>query len=118
MAGIAVIRVSGPQAFAAVGSLTGALPGPRLRHARIFRHPQTEDVLDDGLLLLFPAPDSFTGEDVAEFHLHGSLAVIRAVLEALGGIAGSEAGRSRASSPSGRFAIGGSIWWRRKALAI
>jgi tRNA modification GTPase len=88
MAGIAVIRVSGPEAFAAAGSLTGALPGPRHAARRIFRHPQTKDVLDDGLLLLLPGPKSFTGEDVAEFHIHGSLAVIRAVLEALGGMAG------------------------------
>ncbi|QIG48201.1 tRNA uridine-5-carboxymethylaminomethyl(34) synthesis GTPase MnmE [Nordella sp. HKS 07] len=88
MAGIAVIRLSGAGAFAAARSLAGVLPAPRQAARRAFRHPQTKDILDDGLLLVFPGPHSFTGEDVAEFHLHGSLAVVRAVLEALGGMAG------------------------------
>jgi tRNA modification GTPase len=88
MAGIAVVRVSGPRAFAAAESLTGVLPKPRHAVRRKFRNPHTQDVLDDGLLLLFPGPQSFTGEDVMELHIHGSLAVIRAVLEALGGMAG------------------------------
>ncbi|MGE4250693.1 MAG: tRNA uridine-5-carboxymethylaminomethyl(34) synthesis GTPase MnmE [Parvibaculaceae bacterium] len=88
MAGIAVIRLSGPKAFQAVRSLTGGLPEPRFAARRVIRHPGTKDVLDDGLVLTFPAPNSFTGEDVAEFHLHGSLAVIRAVTDVLGGMAG------------------------------
>ena len=88
MAGIAVIRLSGPQALPAAESLTGALPKSRQAVRRVFRHPLTRDVLDDGLLLLFPAPRSFTGEDVVEFHLHGSLAVIRAMLDVLSGMAG------------------------------
>jgi tRNA modification GTPase len=88
MAGIAVIRLSGPEALAAARSLTGPLPEPRHAARRIFRHPETKDVLDDGLLLTFPGPNSFTGEDVAELHLHGGLAIIRAVLETLGGMAG------------------------------
>lgn len=88
MAGIAVIRLSGPEAFAVTQSLTGSLPQPRHVARRVFRHPGTQDVLDDGLVLLFPGPKSFTGEDVAEFHVHGSLAVIRALLEVLGGMAG------------------------------
>ena len=88
MAGIAVVRLSGPEAFAAVRSLTGPLPKPRHAARRVFRNPETRDVLDDGLLLTFPGPNSFTGEDVAELHLHGGLAVIRAVLEVLGGMAG------------------------------
>lgn len=88
MAGIAVVRLSGSGAFAAVESLAGALPAPRQAAKRAFRHPHTKDILDDGLLLIFPGPNSFTGEDVAELHLHGSLAVVRAVLETLGGMAG------------------------------
>ena len=88
MAGLAVIRLSGSQALPAAMSLTGALPAPRQAARRVFRHPLTQDVLDDGLLLIFPAPRSFTGEDVAEFHLHGSLAVIRAMLDVLAGMAG------------------------------
>jgi tRNA modification GTPase len=88
MAGIAVIRLSGRLAFVAARSLTGDLPAARHAARRVFRHPLTQDVLDDGMLLLFPAPKSFTGEDVVEFHLHGSLAVIRAMLDVLGGMAG------------------------------
>jgi tRNA modification GTPase len=87
MAGIAVFRLSGPEAFNAARRLAGKLPAPRHAARRTFRHPQTREVLDDGLLLIFPAPESFTGEDVAEFHLHGSLAVIRALLDVLGGMA-------------------------------
>ncbi|CAN5624712.1 tRNA uridine-5-carboxymethylaminomethyl(34) synthesis GTPase MnmE [soil metagenome] len=52
------------------------------------RDPATGDLLDDALVLFFPAPHSFTGEDVVELHLHGSVAVCRAVLAALGGISG------------------------------
>jgi tRNA modification GTPase len=88
IAGIAVVRLSGPHAFAAARSLTGTLPEPRHATRRVFRHPLTKDVLDDGLLLTFPGPHSFTGEDVAEFHVHGGLAVICAFLDALGGMAG------------------------------
>jgi tRNA modification GTPase len=88
MAGIAIIRLSGPQAFAAAQSLTGTLPAPRHAARRVFRRPETQDILDDGLLLSFPGPHSFTGEDVVEFHLHGGLAVIRAFLDELGRMAG------------------------------
>jgi tRNA modification GTPase len=88
MAGIAVMRLSGPLAFPAATELAGTLPEARQAARRLFRHPVTRDVLDDGLLLTFPGPHSFTGEDVAEFHVHGSAAVIRAFLDALGGIPG------------------------------
>ena len=88
MAGIAVIRLSGPLAFSAAQRLAGTLPKARQAARCMFRHPETRDVLDDGLLLTFPGPRSFTGEDVAEFHVHGSLAVIRAFLDVLGGMAG------------------------------
>jgi tRNA modification GTPase len=88
MAGIAVIRLSGRAAFATAESLTGVLPAARKAVRRTFRNPETKDVLDDGLLVTFPGPHSFTGEDVAEFHLHGSLAVVRAMLDVLSGMAG------------------------------
>ena len=88
MAGIAVIRLSGPLAFSAAQRLAGTLPKARQAARCMFRHPETRDVLDDGLLLTFPGPHSFTGEDVAEFHVHGSVAVIRAFLDVLGGMAG------------------------------
>lgn len=91
-AGIAIVRISGPDADAALAALTGkagkTLPPPR-QAARIrLKDPNTEDVLDDGLALRFPAPHSYTGEDVVELHVHGGLGVIAAVLDALGRIAG------------------------------
>lgn len=88
-AGVAVIRVSGPAASGAVRALTGAPePEPRRAVRRRFADPETGEPVDDGLLLWFPGPASFTGEDVAELHLHGGRAVIAAALEALGRVAG------------------------------
>lgn len=80
-AGVAVVRVSGPAAAAACRILAGAVPAPRRAVLRTLR--DGEVVLDRGLVLFFPGPGSATGEDVAEFHLHGSPAVIAAVLRVL-----------------------------------
>ena len=77
-AGIAVIRLSGPAVAAAVVALTDleTLPEPR-RAVRIgVLAPGDGELLDRGLLLWFPGPRSYTGEDVAEFHLHGGLAKV------------------------------------------
>jgi tRNA modification GTPase len=66
-----------------LAALAGALPPPRVaRHVR-FRDPESSEDLDDGVALWFPAPHSVTGEDVAEFHLHGSRAVLAAVMAGL-----------------------------------
>ena len=66
-----------------MAALAGALPPPRVaRHVR-FRDPDSSEELDDGLALWFPAPHSVTGEDVAELHLHGSRAVLAAVMAGL-----------------------------------
>ncbi|MCC7259520.1 MAG: tRNA uridine-5-carboxymethylaminomethyl(34) synthesis GTPase MnmE [Alphaproteobacteria bacterium] len=82
--GIAVFRISGPQAAAAVARMTGiASPAPRRAVRARFVHPLTRAAIDHGLLLWFPAPASFTGEDVAEFHIHGGRAVIAAMAGAL-----------------------------------
>ncbi|HEX9463044.1 MAG TPA: tRNA uridine-5-carboxymethylaminomethyl(34) synthesis GTPase MnmE [Alphaproteobacteria bacterium] len=83
-AAVAVLRISGPRAGAALTALTGRkLPPPRLAaRARLF-DPATGQPLDDGLVLWFPAPRSFTGEDVAELHLHGGRAVLAGVMAAL-----------------------------------
>lgn len=87
-AGIAVIRVSGPQASAALLALAGApLPPPR-RAVRRTLADQNGAQLDDGLILWFPAPASFTGEDVAELHIHGGPAVIEGVSKALADVPG------------------------------
>lgn len=87
-AAIAVVRVSGPEAGAAVAALTGRenLPPRQAVLARL-RGPDGA-VLDSALVLWFPSPASETGEDVAEFHIHGGRAVIEAVLTALAAVPG------------------------------
>jgi tRNA modification GTPase len=80
-AGVAVVRISGPAALAAVSGLAGPLPN-RGRVLRVLRGPDGA-VLDEALILTFPAGHSFTGEEVVEIHCHGSLAVTNAVLAAL-----------------------------------
>ena len=88
MAGIAIIRVSGPKALEAAEKMTGKRPAARLASRRVFHHPVSGEVLDDGMVIVFPEPRSFTGEDVVEFHCHGGLAVERALIEALASIDG------------------------------
>ena len=85
-AGVAVIRVSGPQAFACVLHLAKALPAPRQTSLRTLWNGS--EPLDQALVLTFEKGASFTGEDVAEFHLHGGIAVVQSVLSALGNMAG------------------------------
>jgi tRNA modification GTPase len=86
-AGVAVIRVSGPAAGAALERLGGALPKPRYAALRTLRSPAGE-VLDGALVLWLPGPRSETGEDMAELHVHGGRAVIAGVLEALAAVDG------------------------------
>jgi len=87
-AGIAVIRVSGPNARRAVEALVGEAP-PSPKHAilKAFRDARGETI-DRGLLLWFEAPHSFSGEDIAEFHVHGGRAIIEAMLGALARVDG------------------------------
>ena len=80
--GIAVVRLSGPDAGTALDRLAGGRPQPRRASFRVLS--DSDIILDEALVLWFPHPDSFTGEDVAELHLHGSLATVDAVLRALG----------------------------------
>ncbi len=82
-AGVAVIRVSGPDAFAVARYLSGPLPRHRATALRTIVGAGQE-TLDKALILRFDAPESFTGENVVELHLHGSIAVVRAVLGMLG----------------------------------
>ncbi|KAM8874610.1 5-taurinomethyluridine-[tRNA] synthase subunit GTPB3, mitochondrial isoform 2-T2 [Spinachia spinachia] len=89
--GVAVVRASGPASATALGCMTGLscnLPPPRTALLRSITDPQSKEVLDRGLVLWFPAPHSFTGEDSVEFHIHGGPAVISAVLHALGSVPG------------------------------
>jgi tRNA modification GTPase len=85
--GVAIIRVSGPQAKAAAESLCGVVPADRTLHLAHFRSRGGE-LLDRGLAVVFSGPASFTGEDCAEFHIHGGRASIAAVLGALGSLPG------------------------------
>ncbi len=88
-AGVAVIRVSGPRAGDALSALTGgALPPPRQAVLRRLVDPSDGEPIDRALVLWFPAPGSFTGEDVAELHLHGGRAVVAAILAALAALPG------------------------------
>ncbi len=80
-AAVAVIRVSGPRSADAVRALAGDLPKPRRAALRQLGHKGV--ALDDALVLWFQGPASYTGEDAAEFHVHGGRAVVEAVLEAL-----------------------------------
>jgi tRNA modification GTPase len=81
MAGIAVIRMSGGKAGSVLASVAGSLPIPRRASIRQLRRPRSHEVIDQGLVLWMPGPLSATGEDVAEFHVHGSAAVIEAMFE-------------------------------------
>src|SRR6185437_10706712 len=80
-AGVAVIRVSGPGAAAALRDLAGSVPAPRFASRRRLRDPDTSETIDDGIALYFKAPASYTGEDVAEFHLHGGCAFLNGKLD-------------------------------------
>lgn len=84
-AAVAVLRLSGANVRNIVVALAGKQPEPRRATLAGFRDPRSGEMIDKGLLLLFPAPHSFTGEDYAEFHVHGSRAVLAAFLDALSG---------------------------------
>ncbi|MCT7376249.1 tRNA uridine-5-carboxymethylaminomethyl(34) synthesis GTPase MnmE [Chelativorans salis] len=92
--GVAIVRLSGPATGAVIEAMTGRLPAPRNARLAAIRDRQGT-LLDRGLCLFFPGPESFTGEDCGELHLHGGRAVVSAVLEALASIPtlrGAEAG--------------------------
>ncbi|RZO49977.1 MAG: tRNA uridine-5-carboxymethylaminomethyl(34) synthesis GTPase MnmE [Candidatus Pelagibacterales bacterium] len=80
ISGIAVIRVSGKNTAKVIKKLTGSkLPRPRMATLKKFNKNGGKDLIDEGVIIWFPAPNSYTGEDLAEFHVHGSRAVINAM---------------------------------------
>lgn len=81
--GVAVFRLSGPEARRVAVLIAGTLPKPRVATLRKFIDPDSAMVIDKGLVLLFEGPNSFTGEDCVEFHLHGGRAVVSAFLNLL-----------------------------------
>jgi len=106
-AAIAVVRISGPRARVALEQLVGRVPQPRRASLARVRDPATGGVIDEGLALWFPGPNSETGEDIVELQVHGGRAVIAAVLAALAKLAGlrhAEAGEfTRRAFENGRM---------------
>lgn len=106
-AGVAVIRLSGPRAGGVLDRMAGPRPKPRFAGLRKIRHPETGELLDEALVLWFPGPRSETGEDMAELHIHGGGAVLRAVLQAISVVPGcrlAEAGEfARRAFENGRI---------------
>ena len=80
--GVAVMRISGPQTRFVIETIAGSLPEPRVAVLRSLRDSE-DSPIDRGLVLFFPTPASFTGEDCAELHLHGGKAVVDAMISAL-----------------------------------
>ena len=79
---ISIVRVSGPEAGAALTLLAGKIPAPRMATRALLRDGNRQPI-DDAVMLWFPGPASATGEDVAEFHVHGGRAVLAALFAAL-----------------------------------
>ena len=80
VSGIAIIRISGPEASKVIETLTGKeIPRPRIATLRKINNINTSELIDEGIILWFPGPESYTGEDMAEIHIHGGKAVILAV---------------------------------------
>ena len=82
-AAIAVVRVSGPGTAAIIKSIAGRLPKPRVATLCRLADPRDGEAIDQALALWFPGPASFTGEDSAEFHIHGGRSVAAGLLDAL-----------------------------------
>lgn len=106
-AGVAVLRISGPMVRFVLETVAGGIPQPRRASLRRLSDPADGSLLDHALVLWFPGPDSFTGEDVAEFQVHGGRAVVAAilrVLSAIGGLGAAEAGEfTRRAFEAGRL---------------
>ena len=81
ISGVAVIRVSGKDTTKIIKTLTGSsrLPRPRVATLKKFNKNGQKNLIDEGVIIWFPAPNSYTGEDLAEFHVHGSRAVVNAM---------------------------------------
>ena len=80
ISGIAIIRISGPETSNIIKKLTGkVIPTPRIATLRKINNINTSELIDEGIILWFPGPESYTGEDLAEIHIHGGKAVVLAV---------------------------------------
>ena len=89
VSGIAVIRISGENTKKVIKNMTfSEPPNPKIATFVKFKDPKTKETIDEGILLWFPAPNSYTGEDMAEFHVHGSKSVIDAIHSSISSIDG------------------------------
>ena len=87
ISGIAVVRISGSDSSKVLKLLTkNELPTPRVATLRKINNINTSELIDEGLILWFPGPQSYTGEDMVEIHIHGGKAVVEALLNALSNI--------------------------------
>ena len=88
ISGVAVIRISGPETTKIISKLTnGNLPKPRIATLKKIKKINTNEMIDEGIILWFPGPESYTGEDMAEFHVHGSISVVSAIQNSISKIA-------------------------------
>ncbi len=89
ISGIAVVRISGSDSSKVLKLLTkNELPTPRVATLRKINNINTSELIDEGLILWFPGPQSYTGEDMVEIHIHGGKAVVEALLNTLSNIKG------------------------------
>ena len=80
VSGVAIVRISGPEASEAIKLLTNSkIPVPRMATLRKIKNINTSELIDEGIIIWFPGPQSYTGEDMAEIHTHGGKAVILAL---------------------------------------
>ena len=87
IAGVAVVRVSGKETSKVIKLVTNDdLPTPRVATLRKINNINTNELIDEGLLIWFPGPQSYTGEDLAEFHVHGSRAVVAALHDSISNV--------------------------------
>ena len=84
ISGVAVIRISGTKVEEILNLITNSqVPKPRVATLKKFNKISNSELIDEGILIWFPGPQSYTGEDMAEIHIHGSIAVVKAILDEL-----------------------------------
>ena len=84
VSGIAVVRISGKDTLKIINQISdGKPPIARVATIKKFNKINTSELIDEGILIWFPGPESYTGEDMAEIHVHGSIAVVRSILDEL-----------------------------------
>ncbi len=89
ISGIAVIRISGPETKIVIEEMTKKqIPPPRMASLRKLNKINTNELIDEAIVIWFPGPNSYTGEDMAEFHVHGSVAVVKALQNSISKIDG------------------------------